>query len=109
MERHYTFKTVMLALEGSVQTVNTFHRAVFDGRLAARPFSVGKQKVWTMSVLGIQVFLARSNRASCPEWLLRNLLDLAADRIITRSNDIKGLTNFQQIIDRETGYADSNA
>ena len=113
MERRYTVGTVAYAIQG--EAVKFDHRyastAIKDGRLTTIPFPFKGKMYHSFGVRDIQTWLARTNKASVPEWILRRMLDMAADAVIALRKEGRGLAkkaSLQVTLDKETGHYDAN-
>ena len=111
MERLYTLSTLALSLRDSPNRLKgrigldrgALVEAISKGRLSAHARQFGKTMIWVVGVRDVQTFLARTVRATAPEWLLRTLLDFAAATIISGGG--KPAAN-QRDLDRENGYGE---
>ena len=111
MERLYTLSTLTLSLRDAPNRFqgkvglnrHSFLLNIKEGRLSAHTRQFGKSMIWVVGVRDVQTFLARTVRATAPEWLLRTLLDFAAATIISGGG--KPAAN-QRDLDRENGYGE---
>ena len=104
MDRLYTLGVMFLCMRnGGMSYGRNLNTAIKCGRLTARSCRYDRKDFWAVSVRDVQTFLARTNRGSCSEWILSNLLDFGADVVIERG----GLSAaMQQRLDKETGNAE---
>lgn len=107
MKRRYTTGVIIEAFANSPRIVTkpVLTKDYQAGRFTAQHYLCGRQKIYGATVYDIQSWLVVTNQATVPEWVLRRLLDLCAEKIVAKGG---ARANLQKHLDKETGNDHSN-